>query len=174
MILKHVKLFLFLFFLFIIQGTVMTVFSPEWFGYQIAMIPHFVMVVVIYIAIFVNRGLALKYGIIFGLMIDLIYTSVLGVYGFGIGLTVYLISYLSKVFHMNLIVVLFVCMVGVSLLECEVYGIYSLIGLAKQPFLSFVEGRLPPTAILNGVFSIIVFYPLRRYLLTMDADSTEE
>ncbi|WP_243646905.1 rod shape-determining protein MreD [Scopulibacillus darangshiensis] len=168
------KLFLILFLLFIVQGTVMTVFSPEWFGYHIPMIPHFIMVTVLFIAFFVNRGQALKYGIIFGFMIDLVYTTVLGVYAFCIGLTAYILSYLTKAFHMNIYVVLFVCMFGVSLLELEVYSIYSLIGMADQSFSNFVKWRLPPTAILNGVFAVIVFYPLRRFLETVETDSSEE
>ncbi|MFC7393192.1 rod shape-determining protein MreD [Scopulibacillus cellulosilyticus] len=171
---NHVKLFLILFVLFLIQGTVMTVFSPEWFGFNMAVIPHFILVAVMLIAFFLNRGTAVKYGVVFGFLIDIIYTNVWGVYAFCIAFTAYLMSYLTKVFHMNLIVVLFISMIGVCFLELEVYGIYSIVGLTNVPFVHFLEFRLPPTAALNGVFTIIAFYPMRRFLGRMREGTVEE
>lgn len=152
----------------------MTVFSPEWFGYHLMIIPHFVFAAVMLVAFFLNQGTAVKYGAVFGFLIDIIYTNVWGVYAFCIAFTAYLLSYLTKIFHMNLFVVFIISMIGVCLLELEVYGIYSIVGLTNIPFVHFLEYRLPPTAVLNGVFTIIAFYPLRRFLERMREETIEE
>lgn len=171
---KQLKLFLILFLLFILQGTIFTVFSPQWFGVNLAIVPHFVMVAVLFIALFISKGFALRYGIIFGFLIDLVYTNVLGVYAFCITVTVYLLSYLSKLFHLNIFVVFLLTLLGTGLLEIEVYCIYSLIGLANEPILHFLKNRLWMTALLNGVFALIFFFPLRRFMLTIETNYTEE
>lgn len=171
---KPFKLFLILFLLFIFQGTLFTVFSPQWFGVKLAIVPHFVMVAVLFVGLFVNRGMALRYGLILGFLIDIVYTNVLGVYAFCMGVTVYLLSFLPKLFHLNVFVVFIISLLGVSLLEIEVYFIYSLIGLAQEPFLSFLSNRLWQTALLNGVFALIIFVPYRRFLLTLEMGYSEE
>lgn len=171
---KQVKLFLILFLLFILQGTILTVFSPQWFGVKLAIVPHFVMVVVLLVGLFVNKGKGLRYGILFGFLIDMTYTSVLGVYAFCMGVTVYFLSYLAKVFHLNIFVVFLLTLLGVGLLEIEVYGVYSLIGLADEPFMAFLKNRLWMTALLNGVFALIFFFPLRRFMLSIETGYSEE
>ncbi len=171
---KQVKLFLILFLLFILQGTIFTVFSPQWFGVDLAIVPHFVMVTILFIALYINKSYALRYGIIFGFLIDLIYTNVLGVYAFCIAVTVYFLSYLSKLFHLNIFVVFLLTIFGTGLLELEIYSIYSLIGLANEPIMHFLKNRLWMTALLNGIFAVIFFFPLRRFMLSVNTGYSEE
>ena len=171
---RTVKLFLVLFAFFIFQGTVMQVFTPEWFGYHFVSVPHFVLCAVIMIGLFYDRSHAVWYGLLFGLFTDLIYTNVLGVYAFCIPLTAYLLSYLARVFHLYLIIVFFIAIIGVAMLEFEVFAIYGLIGKVTMNLLDFIELRLLPTLIVNGAFLIIIFYPLRRLLLGMKIYQTEE
>lgn len=171
---REVKLFLFLFVFFILQGTVMQVFTPSWFGYHFVVVPHFVLIGVIMIGLFYDRAHAVWYGILFGLLDDLIYTTILGVYAFCIPLTAYLLSYLAKAFHLYLVIVFFIALIGVTMLEFEVYGIYGLIGKITMNFMDFIDWRILPTLVVNGVFLLIVFYPLRRLLINIKSYQTEE
>jgi len=171
---KTVKLFLVLFIFFILQGTVMQVFSPAWFGLHFVSIPHFVLMGTIMVGLFYDRTQAVWYGLFFGFLIDLIYTNVWGVYAFCISLTAYVLSYLARVFHLYLIIVFFIGLAGVVLLELEVYGIYGLIGKITMGFSDYLEWRLMPTLVVNGVFLLIIFYPFRRLLLRMALEQTDE
>jgi len=60
------------------------------------------------------------------------------------------------------------------LLELEVYGIYGLIGKITMGFSDYLEWRLMPTLVVNGVFLLIIFYPFRRLLLRMALEQTDE
>jgi len=89
------------------------------------------------------------------------------------GFTVYFIASLSKLFNMNVLVVLVAAILGVCLLQTEVYFIYHLIGVTNQTFLAFLVRHLPPTLILNAAFTILIYYPFRRFLIGM-RDMIEE
>lgn len=171
---KQTLLFLILFFLFLIEGTIMQVYTPEWNGNVLPIVPHFVFIAILLMGLLKSRNQAIIYSVIFGLLVDIIYTDLLGVYLFTMTLSVYLISYLSKIFHMNLLVIFFVMILGVSLLEFQVYGIYLLIGKTVLPIKQFMEWRLPAVYILNGAFTILIFYPFRKFLATMESESLDE
>jgi rod shape-determining protein MreD len=164
---REVKLFFILFVLFLLQGTVMQVFSPAWFGWHFSAIPHFVLIAILLIGLFYDRTRAVWYGLTFGFLIDVVYTNVLGVYAFCIALTGYLFSLLSRIFHLYLVVVVLIGILAVACLEFEVYGIYGLIGKAPEPLDHFLQWRLVPTLVLNGAFLILIFYPFRRMLVSM-------
>ncbi|WKB36837.1 rod shape-determining protein MreD [Terrilactibacillus sp. S3-3] len=171
---KQIKLFLFLFVLFIFEGTVMTVFSPGGIWDRVQLVPNFVMVLFLWFPFFITAvwHCAMLF-FFFGLLGDIVYTSVLGVYAFCMGFTVYFIASLSKLFNMNVLVVLVAAILGVCLLQTEVYFIYHLIGVTNQTFLAFLVRHLPPTLILNAAFTILIYYPFRRFLIGM-RDMIEE
>lgn len=171
---KQTLLFLILFLLFILEGTVMQDFTPKLHGEYIPVVPHFVLVALLLMGLLQSRRKAMIYGIIFGLLTDIIYTDLIGVYAFTMTLTIYLISYLSKFFHTNLFVIFFIVLLGISLLEFQVYGIYLLLGKASLSIDTFVKWRLPPVYILNGAFIILLFYPFRKFLSEMETETSEE
>ncbi|MFD2618168.1 rod shape-determining protein MreD [Terrilactibacillus laevilacticus] len=168
---KHLKLFLVLFLLLIIEGSVMPVFLPDFQWKPIQMVPVFVFIFILFISFFLSRNLSLLYAIVFGFLTDMVYTSILGVYAFCMGLTAYLFSYLARLFHLNLFIILILTLLGISVFQFEVYMIYSLIGVTNQSFTDFLKWRLPATLLLNGVFIILFYYPFQRLLLKIDKSS---
>jgi rod shape-determining protein MreD len=153
--------------LFIIESTVMQVFTPQHMDNDTILVPHLVMIMIGFIAIYLSPMRGLAYGIAFGLLYDLIYTDLIGVYMFSMGLTAYLTAFIARYFHGNLFVTLFVQLVGISALEVTVYGLYTLIGVAHVMWDTFVYQRFLPTLLLNGVVVVLVYYPLRRWLLDL-------
>lgn len=171
---KPFLLFVIVFCLFILQVTVFQIFSPEWFGYHFQAIPHLVFISVCLMGIFLRRSTAVKYAIIFGFLLDLTTSNIMGVYAFCLGVTTYLLSSLSKWIHLNIVVVLGLMLIGVTLVEIEVYWIYSLINKVTMSFQQLLVWRLPPTLILNGCLTLLIFYPYRRFLLQLVPDQPEE
>ncbi len=126
------------------------------------------------ISFFYDRNKALLYAIIFGLLFDIIYTDIIGVYMFSFPLIVYVISLSMKVLHRNLIVVFFVVLVGISLLEGFIFGILYLVNVAHLDWNQFLYDRLFPTLVLNGVFLIVIYYPMKKFLLSVEKWENKE
>ncbi|HET7522403.1 MAG TPA: rod shape-determining protein MreD [Bacillales bacterium] len=162
------------FFFFLFEGTVMQVFSPEWFGVSLELVPRFVMVIILFIAFFLNRQTALVYGLVFGFLTDVVYSDVLGVYFFSMAFTAYLVASFAGLFHTNLFTMMFLGLLGVVLLEFQVYGMYWFTGIAQRSMDDFLNGRLWPTLVLNGVFIILMYYPLKRLFAAFENARRQE
>lgn len=170
---RQLKLFLFLLVVFLFQGTVYTYLPVERAMEDVQVVPCFLLVSLLLIAFFIGGGIALRYAILFGFLVDLVYTPIIGAYAFSLALTVYLVHSFSRLFNKNLATVLMLVLIGVVLLQLFVYGIYTIISLIDQPFMDMLQRRLPATVMLNGVFTLIVYYPLRKFLRDL-ADRLEE
>ncbi|WP_257346323.1 rod shape-determining protein MreD [Pseudalkalibacillus decolorationis] len=159
--------------LFIIESTVMQVFTPQHMDNDTVLIPRLVMIMIGFIAIYLSPTRGVVYGMVFGLLYDLIYTDLIGVYMFSMGLTAYITAFIARFFHGNIFVTLFIMLIGLSTFEIMVYGLYSLIGIAEVAWETFIYQRYLPTLLLNGVFVVIVYYPLRKWLLDLSAGLQE-
>jgi rod shape-determining protein MreD len=168
---KQFKLFLFLFLLFLIEGTIMPHLIPYQTGDHFELVPAFVMVAVLMIAFFANVHWGMRYAILFGLLMDIVNTSVIGVYAFSMGLSLYITYLLSRWVNLNLIMTLVLSIFGVLLLQTEVYLIYLMIGVTTQPTASFLIWRLPSTLGLNAAFALILFFPFRHFLIGMRTEN---
>lgn len=162
------------FFVFLFESTVMQVFSPEYFGTTLDLVPRFVMVIILYIACFSNRRTALTYGLIFGFLTDVVHSDVIGVYFFSVAFTAYVIASFAGLFHTNLFTMLFLGLLGVVFLEFQVYGMYSITGIAEQSMNDFLNDRLLPTLLLNAVFIILLYFPLKKLFATIDDGRGED
>jgi rod shape-determining protein MreD len=153
------------FFVFIFEGTVMQILIPEQIGDNIVLIPRFTMIIVGFIAIYLTPGRGIVYGLIFGLLYDIIFTNLIGVYTFSIAFVAYVLVFIARFFHGNLFITLVVSLIGVSMLEFLVYGLFTLIGLIDVQIDIFAYQRLFPSLLLNGAFVLIVYFPLKKWLL---------
>lgn len=171
---KRVLLIGTLFVLFLIEGTVFQVFAPEHYGFDFQLIPRFVTVIVVMIGMIMSPAYGVIYGIGFGLLHDLIYTDLVGVYMFGISVAAYIIGYLSKVFQLNWFTVLVLGLLGFSLVEFYVYELFSLINVTDVSFHSFFYDRYLPSMILNGVFLLVVYYPVKQLLEELSESRRQE
>ncbi|MCO7175582.1 rod shape-determining protein MreD [Sporolactobacillus kofuensis] len=161
---KQIKVFIFLFILFLIQGTVMPLIPMNGLWKNLQFIPDFVLVALLMIAFFGSLSWGLKYAMVFGFLIDLTYSTVLGVYAFCLVLTVYCVYTISRWVNMNTAMTLLLSAVGVCFMQLGVYVIYLMIGLTDQTFVDFIQLRLLPTVVLNALFAAIIYLPFRRYL----------
>ncbi|WP_238537522.1 rod shape-determining protein MreD [Sporolactobacillus vineae] len=164
------KLFFILFLLFLIEGTVLPHVLPLQTGDHFEIVPAFVMVAVLLIAFFANVRWGMRYAILFGLLNDIVNTSVIGVYAFSMGLSLYLTYLLSKWVNLNLMTALALSAFGVLLCQIEVYLIYLMIGVTTQPVTAFLIWRLPPTLVLNIIFTLIFYFPFWHFLSGMDEE----
>lgn len=161
---KKVLLPFLIYLAFISESSLVQAFLPQENSMDWQLIPRFSMVMILFIAMYLNTTYGLLYGLAFGLLTDLLYTDVIGVYLFSMAATAYITSVFSRYLFGNLIVTLLLSIVGVSILEFFVYGLNSLIGISNQMIDEFLYKRLLPTLILNGFFAILIYYPYVKQL----------
>ncbi|WP_102345409.1 rod shape-determining protein MreD [Bacillus sp. Marseille-P3661] len=137
-------------------------------------VPRFTIILIMLVTFFYDRNKAIVYSIIAGLLYDVIYTDIIGVYMFSFPLVIYIISYTMKVLHVNIFVVFLITVIGIGLLETIVYGLYYLVNVAPLDWNGFLYNRLLPTAVLNAVFIILVYYPMKQFLTKLEKLSMKD
>src|SRR5699024_9116408 len=130
--------------------------------------PHWVFVFLVLIAIFYDEEsthASIIYSAIFGLLIDIVYTDILGVYMFSYAVGIYIVYVLKKLLHTNFFVTFILTIVGISISEILISIIYSVICITYLNFDEYVMYRLIPTILSNVIF-VIILYPLaKRHLM---------
>ncbi len=134
------------------------------------LVPRFLFVTIVFIAIYSDRIQGMLLGIIFGLLVDVVYTGILGIYMFSIPVISYIISKLARILQNHIVITSVLCIVGVVVLEFFVYGINVLIGFTNMNMDTFIYKRLISTLILNSVYLILFAHPLTKLLDKLSLD----
>ncbi|WP_071395910.1 rod shape-determining protein MreD [Bacillus tuaregi] len=149
---------------FLFESIFVELMTVEAFVTKRIVVPHFLIVAIIFTIIYGNRKHGLMYGFIFGLLFDVVYTEIIGIYLFMLPLVAYIASKIMKVLQTNVVIVSFVALLGVALLELGVYEMNFIIDRTNMVFSRFVEIRLLPTLILNLIFTVLIAFPLKKFL----------
>lgn len=132
---------------------IFSLFSPITYGDELlTLVPRFVIVALIYMAIYGRRKDAIIYAIVFGLLYDIFYIDIIGVYAFLYPIICLMAEGIIRLIHKRFITVILLTLVLIGLLELLSYGFASLISITSIEFNVFLTGRLVPTIIANGLF----------------------
>lgn len=132
-------------------------FSPIQFGdYELVLVPRFVILYLIFIAIYYNRKRAMMYGFVFGLLYDVFHINIVGLYVVLFPIICFLAGSTVKIFHQNLFTNTIISVLLVALMETILYYFYFIIGFTSISFSTFFVNRLTPTIIANLLFLIIL------------------
>jgi len=161
---KRLFLPLILFLTVILEGVALELLPARLVTGELLIIPHWAFVLLVCVAIFYDREntyTSVFYAVIFGLMIDIVYTGILGVYMFTYALVIYVVHGLKKLLHANFYVTLLLGFLGIVLSDVMIYIVYSVVGIADIAFTHYILYRLIPTALANELF-LLILYPLVR------------
>ncbi|WNR45846.1 rod shape-determining protein MreD [Paenibacillus roseipurpureus] len=161
---RHV-IWLILFALFILQGTLIVWLLPAAWQSTVYVTPHLTLVFIMFIGLFHHRHAALIYGLIFGLLHDFIYYgAMLGVYSFGMGLVGYLAG-LGQRRQPNLIFYnLLITSIGLLLFEFLNYGINRLFKLITIDLNWALTHYMLPSVLFNLLIALLCYVPIRKLL----------
>lgn len=163
---------LILFALFLFEGAAMPWLLPGVWQSEVRVSPHFVFVVILYVALYANRHLALAYGLGFGLLQDVIfYGPMIGTYTFSMGLTAYLVGLAFHRPQIRIISSLFFIAVGNFLFECIHFGLYRLFNVITVSFRWTLLHEMLPSLLINLLFALIIYVPVRKLLEKMDVET---
>ncbi|MFC4558951.1 rod shape-determining protein MreD [Virgibacillus kekensis] len=157
---KRLIIPLILFLFLVLEGVALELLPVSLVKGELVIVPHWVLGILLFLAIFYDREntyYSILYGLLFGLLIDIVYTGVLGVYMFTYGLVTYGTHGLTKMFHANIFTALLLGMAGLLLAELSINTIFSVVGIAEMPWREYLLFRMVPTVIANLLFMIIVY-----------------
>lgn len=159
---KRLIIPLIVFILLILEGIAIDFIPVNTFTQTVVFIPHWVYVFLMLVCLFYDTGetyYAIIYGVIFGLLIDIVYTGVLGVYMFTYPIGLYVTFLLKKWLDANLIMSILMYLISITLVEFLLVFIYTIVNPLQTLATDFVELRLIPT-ILANMISLVIMYPL--------------
>lgn len=132
---------------------VFSLFSPiDIGGMEYTLVPRFVIVYLIFLAVYYNQKRAILLGLILGLLYDMYHIDIIGVYTFLYPLVCYLGALLIRQVHRHIVTVMFLSVILIVLLELLSYFFASLIALTSIHLDEFIVRRLVPTMIANAIF----------------------
>ncbi|MGM8212997.1 rod shape-determining protein MreD [Virgibacillus sp. W0430] len=153
---------LILFFLLVFEGIAFELLPNNLVVGDLFIIPHWIFVFLFLMAVFYENNTnaySIIFGIIFGLLIDIVYTGILGVYMFAYPVTLYIISNLKNLFHANFIVTLFLGIIGITIVDSIIHLVYIAVGIINIGWSNYLIYRLLPTLVGNLIF-LIAMYPI--------------
>lgn len=159
---KRLYLPLILLIFLVLESTAIDFLPNDWVMSSLHIIPHWVLIILVYIAIFYDYDrtyFCVLYGIMFGFLVDLLYTDMLGIYMFAYGMITYIAHGLKKLLHANLYVTIILSVVSVALADVVLFVLYTLVGVTNIGWDPYWQVRLIPTVIANLVFALLL-YPL--------------
>lgn len=159
---KRLYLPLILFLFVVLEGVALELLPSSLVMGDLLIIPHWVLIFLLFLAIFYDNEstyFSVLYALLFGLLIDVVYTGILGVYMFSYALVIYMLHGLKKMLHGNILVTILLGITGIAIADILINFIYMMVGLTETTWGDYFIYRLLPTILLNLVF-LFILYPL--------------
>ncbi len=137
-------------------------------------VPHFLLMYLLFLAVYYQHRTALLLGFIFGFLYDMYYTEINGIYLVLFPFLILLTVRLMKIFYNNLFVFGVIVIINMAIIEFLVYQINIIIQRTELSLIQFMDWRLWPTLVLNIAFYIIVSFPLKALFVKLQKAWLEE
>jgi len=159
---KKVLIIIILLSLLILEGIAMILLPTNIFISDMYIIPHWVFLFILLVNVFFDNEelyFSITLAIVFGLLIDVVYTDLLGVYMFVYPMAIYIVNLIKQFFQANFYIMVVYYLVSFTIIEMMIYIIYSFVDLINITYILFIWDRLIPTIIANFIF-LLVLYPI--------------
>lgn len=157
---KRLLLPLMLFLLLIMEGVAIDLLPPFLSSEHMLIAVHWVFIFLVLILLMYDTDetfFSIIYGVCFGLLIDVVYTDVLGVYMFVYPFTLYLLHVLKRLLQTNVYMVVVITIFSLFIVEVLLFFIYTIVGSVQMTFYYFLIYRFIPTMIANLLFLLPVY-----------------
>lgn len=159
--------------LLILENSVVPWLVPS--AWSDRLLPHLTFVLTIYAAFFAGRHRAFLFGLGFGLLGDVLYYgSLIGPWGFGMGLIGYTAGLILERGTPSMAKIILVTAAGSMMLGTIVYGIYWLFRLTSWTYGFALYWYMAPSMLLEVLVALALYMPVRRLLLKPSLSASEE
>ncbi|MBM6613545.1 rod shape-determining protein MreD [Desemzia sp. RIT804] len=152
------------------DGIIASVFSTQLYTATSDMVSRLIIICIVLFSFYVDRKYMILFGILFGLLYDSYYVGILGLYTSLFPIIIYLSDKMRKILNPNLLVIVMILIIHISLIETLLYGFYSVIDLTAIDFSVFLANRLGPTLLLNSIFLLVLYYPVKKLAIAIMQD----
>lgn len=128
-------------------------------------VPRFLIMFLIFVSIFHNTKRAMLYGLFFGLLYDVFFIDIIGLYSFLYPALCVAAGYIVKNIERNLIVATIIALALTMVFEFVLYQFFALIGLTSISIGTFLNMRLLPSMIANSLFLIVLGWAFRSVMV---------
>lgn len=140
-------------------------FSPIiWNENTLILVPRFLILYLIFITIYYNRNRAIFYGLIFGVLYDIFYIDIIGLYSVLYPLVCIIAGWSVKRIHPHLVFSTVLAILLIGLLEFILYEFFFWINFTTMSLDVFLYSRLIPTVLANSLFLIMLGWAFK-YLI---------
>lgn len=142
--------------LFLVEPT-FSMLSPIRMGENaLIIVPRFLILFLIFVAVYYNRKRAYIYAALFGLLYDVIYIDVIGLYtGLYVGVC-FIAAWCVKFIHQHILIVTILAMLLMSVMEIILYYFYGFTGVTDMSIMEFLLHRLLPTVGANFIYLLLL------------------
>lgn len=156
----YIKYFagIFFFFMFLLDGQI-TRFLEKWTQDVYIASAHLCLLALLCGAKYLPKGYMITTAVIIGILYDLYYIGVIGIFAVGLPLMVWLMYLLSATLYQNVFTMFFGMIILTTSLELVTLGIQLLFKLTTVNSSFFVTRFLGPTLLLNIGLFILFVYP---------------
>lgn len=150
----------------------LALFSPiEMFDSDIYLVPRFLFMYLLFLAVYYDRKKSIIYGVIFGVLYDVFYIDIIGLYSVLYPLLCLFINWIVKYIQHSLVVVTSLAIVFVGLLEIIIYEFFHFISFTSISFETFFTIRLVPSLVANLLFLILLGWAFKYLIKTRKLQS---
>ncbi|MGM9926557.1 MAG: rod shape-determining protein MreD [Bacillus sp. (in: firmicutes)] len=160
--------------LFILESLFVNILSAQLFHSERIYVPRFLIIFFTFFAVYGNNRSAIWYSMVVGLLFDIVYTEILGIYMFVFPVVTYLVCKAMKILQNNIFMVSVIALVAIALTEVIVYFVNAILGFAPMSLQVFSTIRLLPTLLLNLVAIIIFAYPFKQVIVKYSTEDSKD
>ena len=153
-----------LFFLFLTDGLLIPFLTKADYGLSISIFPRLVLVTIVYIAVYHRLWDALLIAFICGILTDLLFGRVYGVYTISMVGVVFISIAFVGLRHPSFFYYMIVQLVAISSFEIFVFGLQKIYGLVTVHFAEMILYVMLPTLIFNLLWAAILYPILNRLI----------
>lgn len=146
---------------FVLEGTVMQVISPETWGLSWTTVPRFALVCCIFISTFLGRREGLYYGLAFGFLQDVLFGQVIGIYMMSMMVASYFAGMIVLLFQRGFGMMLVTTIVILFGHEWLLYSLFRLFSVAPYDVQWILTRQILPSVVFNLAFALIMYVPIR-------------
>jgi rod shape-determining protein MreD len=148
--------------LFLAEGTVSQVFSPQSFGQTMVIVPRFALVGAILVSFFLGRREGLIYGMALGFLHDVLFGDLIGVYTLSMMVASYFSGLIVMLFHRSIAV----CFTTITIIlfghEWLVYSLFRLFSVSAIDVQWVLTKQIIPNVLANVLFAVLIYLPLSK------------
>lgn len=160
-----------LFIFLVLEGVALELLPESFINVSIIFIPHWILVFLIVLNLFYETNkphIFIVYAIIFGLLVDIVYTDTLGVYMFAYGLALFVATLLKRILQENFLMTIITTIIAIMIIEGVIGGVYTVLGITNVYWLDNLTMRLIPTIIANLVFLFIIYPFAKKVIINLN------